>query len=72
MDPPIDNNLNAYAHGALDIFEHKRGKRSVVTKVNSIPLVVIMLLFGWDEGISCFFPVEKFVLGVVATDDVVR
>lgn len=72
MYSPVDEDLNAYTHGALNIFKYNGENSLVVIKANSILSVVAMVPFGEQaEGSRHFFLIEKFALGVVNSDDIV-
>lgn len=66
----IDDTLNTYTHGALNVFEYGTSSL-VVIKVNTILSVVAMVPFERDGRSSRFFLIEKFALGVVDTGDTI-
>jgi hypothetical protein len=69
----VDDGLNAYTHGALNVYKYEGENALVVIKANSIISVVAMVPFREQvEGGRPFFLVEKFALGVLDTGDTVE
>jgi hypothetical protein len=67
---PLAPSVNAYTHGALNVYKYEGENSLVVIKANSIISVVAMVPFREQvEGGCPFFLVEKFALGVLDTGD---